>query len=94
METYLSIEGLAKYLDVSEKTIRKWVLKRQIPFHKIMGVIRFRISEVEKWIDDGGYTALMERLDGNIEGDFVEDAMSLDELEALEKANEEPGDEE
>ena len=92
METYLSIEGLAKYLDVSVKTIRKWVLKRQIPFHKIMGVIRFRISEIEKWINDGGYSVLMERQDGGIEGDLTEDAMSLDELAELEMADEKPED--
>ena len=94
METYLSIEGLAKYLDVSVKTIRKWVLKRQIPYHKIMGVIRFRISEIEKWINDGGYSVLMEPLDGSIEGDLTEDAMSLDELAKIEAAEEEPEDEE
>jgi len=28
VETYLSIEELAKYLGVSEKTIRRWVLNQ------------------------------------------------------------------
>ena len=54
METYLSIEGLAKYLGVAEKTIRKWVLNEDIPFHKIMKVIRFRLSEIERWIETSG----------------------------------------
>src|SRR5215469_4312410 len=54
METYMSIEGLAKYLDVAVKTVRKWVLNRDVPFHKVMGVVRFRVSEIERWISSGG----------------------------------------
>jgi excisionase family DNA binding protein len=54
VETYLSIEGLAKYLEVSEKTVRKWVLNNEIPYHKIMKIIRFRISEIEGWINANG----------------------------------------
>ena len=54
METYLSIEGLAKYLDVAEKSVRKWVLNRDIPFHKIMKLIRFRLSEIEQWVETSG----------------------------------------
>ena len=54
METYLSIEGAAKYLGIAEKTVRKWVLNREIPYHKIMKVIRFRVSEIEEWINSGG----------------------------------------
>jgi excisionase family DNA binding protein len=48
VETYLSIEELAKYLSVAEKTIRKWVLNGDIPYHKIMKLIRFRLSEIER----------------------------------------------
>jgi len=54
MEIYLTIEGLAEYLKLAEQTIRRWVLNREIPFHKIRKVIRFRVSEIEKWIDNGG----------------------------------------
>jgi len=54
VETYLSIEGLAKYLEVSEKTVRKWVLNNEIPYHKIIKIIRFRISEIEGWINSSG----------------------------------------
>ena len=54
METYLTIEGLAEYLKVAEQTVRRWVLNREVPFRKIKKMIRFRVSEIEKWIDNGG----------------------------------------
>nr|AGS51551.1 hypothetical protein [uncultured bacterium contig00004] len=54
METYLTIEGLAAHLKLAEQTIRRWVLNREIPFCKIRKVIRFRLSEIERWVDNGG----------------------------------------
>lgn len=53
METYLTIEELASYLKLAVQTIRRYVLNREIPFCKIKKVIRFRLSEVEKWIASG-----------------------------------------
>ena len=55
----MSIEELAKYLSVAEKTIRKWVLNENIPYRKIQKVIRFRLSEVERWIESGGKLPLV-----------------------------------
>jgi excisionase family DNA binding protein len=54
METYLTIEGVAGHLKLSAQTIRRYVMNREIPFHKIKKVIRFRLSEIEKWVDGGG----------------------------------------
>jgi len=54
VEAYLTIEELAQYLKVAEQTIRRWVLNREVPFRKIKKIIRFRITEIEKWIDNGG----------------------------------------
>ena len=53
METYLTIEELASYLKLAVQTIRRYVLNREIPYYKIKKVIRFRLSEIEKWIDGG-----------------------------------------
>jgi len=53
MEIYLTIEELAVMLKLSEQTIRRYVLNRVIPFRKIRKAVRFRLSEIEKWIDGG-----------------------------------------
>jgi excisionase family DNA binding protein len=54
METYLTIAELAEYLKLSEQTIRRYVLNRTVPYHKIQKVVRFRVSEIERWVDGGG----------------------------------------
>ncbi len=53
MENYLTIEELAVMLKLSKQTIRRYVLNRTIPFRKIRTAIRFRLSEIEKWISGG-----------------------------------------
>jgi len=53
MEVYLTIEELAAMLKLAEQTIRRYVLNRTIPYRKIRKVIRFRLSEIERWIDGG-----------------------------------------
>jgi excisionase family DNA binding protein len=89
METYLTIEELADYLKLAEQTIRRWILNREIPFHKIKKVIRFRVSEIEQWINKGGCMLPGEPVAGN-EGSLFADVISLDELAEQEQANEEP----
>jgi excisionase family DNA binding protein len=90
LETYLTIEGLAEYLKLSEQTVRRWGLNREVPYHKIKKVIRFRVSEIEKWVDGGGvFTATEDcpALDGGMavfedevaEGDLFDEGLTPEE---------------
>jgi excisionase family DNA binding protein len=60
METYLTIADLAAAVQLSEQTIRRYVLHKEIPYHKIKKVIRFRPSEIETWIESGGIDTTVE----------------------------------
>ena len=48
----LTIEEVAKYLRVSERTVYDWAQKGEIPSGKIGTVWRFKKSEIEKWVND------------------------------------------
>ena len=48
----LTIEEVAKYLRVSERTVYDWAPKGEIPSGKIGTVWRFKKSEIEKWVND------------------------------------------
>jgi excisionase family DNA binding protein len=54
METYLTIAELADYIKLSEQTVRRYVLNKTVPYHKIQKAVRFRVSEIEEWIEGGG----------------------------------------
>ena len=47
----LTIEEVAKYLRVSDRTVYDWAQKGEIPAGKIGTVWRFKKSEVEKWVN-------------------------------------------
>jgi excisionase family DNA binding protein len=79
METYMTIEDLAVYLKLAEQTIRRWVLNREVPYCKIRKVIRFRVSEIEKWVDSGGIKLAAED-NGDTENGLFPDAVPPDVL--------------
>jgi len=54
LEILLTVKELAQALKLTEQTIQRYVLRKEIPFHKIMRAVRFRPSEINEWIDKGG----------------------------------------
>jgi len=87
MEIYLTIEGLAKYLQLAEQTIRRWVLNREIPYHKIKKVIRFRVSEIEKWVDNGGICKTASN-SVSVEDDIADCDLFIEKTDNLENTQE------
>jgi PTS system nitrogen regulatory IIA component len=48
----LTIEEVAKYLRVSERTVYDWAQRGEIPSGKIGTAWRFKKSEIEKWVNE------------------------------------------
>jgi excisionase family DNA binding protein len=69
MEPYLTIREVAGILRLSEQTIQRYVLKREIPYLKIRKVIRFRPADIEEWAEKGGLAKAAGK-GGNLEGDL------------------------
>jgi PTS system nitrogen regulatory IIA component len=51
-DAILTIEEVAKYLRVSERTVYDWAQKGEIPSGKIGTVWRFKKSEIEQWVNN------------------------------------------
>jgi excisionase family DNA binding protein len=52
-EKWSSLEEIAEHLGVSKDTIRNWIRKGVIPHRRIGKQFKFRISEVDAWVDSG-----------------------------------------
>lgn len=52
-EKWSSLEETAKHLGVSKDTIRSWIKKEVIPYQRIGKLYKFRISEVDAWVESG-----------------------------------------
>lgn len=53
VERWISLEDIARHLDVSKDTIRAWIKKGTIPYHKVGRQYKFRVSEVDSWVESG-----------------------------------------
>lgn len=53
MERWLSLEEISKHVGCSKDTIRGWIKKGSIPFHRVGRLYKFRVSEVDAWIESG-----------------------------------------
>jgi PTS system nitrogen regulatory IIA component len=51
-EDILTIEEVAKYLRVSERTVYDWAQKGEIPAGKIGTVWRFKRESIERWVNE------------------------------------------
>jgi excisionase family DNA binding protein len=48
---YLTVDELAQHIKMSTATIRRYVMNREIPFFRIKKDIRFRLSDIERWLE-------------------------------------------
>ena len=68
----LTIEEVAKYLRVSERTVYDWAQKGEIPSGKIGTVWRFKRAEIEKWVN--------ERLSSNTKGEAPRQTVNVRDI--------------
>ncbi|MGI8662534.1 MAG: helix-turn-helix domain-containing protein [Acidimicrobiales bacterium] len=49
---FTGVVGLAAYLDISERHVRRLVLQRRVPHHKLGSLLRFDLDEIDRWMLD------------------------------------------
>jgi excisionase family DNA binding protein len=50
---YLSVPEAAKYLNTSERFIRRLIAERRVAFHKLGKHVRFAIADLDAYVADG-----------------------------------------
>ncbi len=52
-EQWVSVEQVARHLDVKPDTVYKWLDRGVMPAHKVGRLWRFRLSEINDWVTSG-----------------------------------------
>ncbi len=55
---FLNADELAKYLCISKVTVYRLTESRKIPFYKISGCIRFKMEDVERYLEENRVEAM------------------------------------
>jgi excisionase family DNA binding protein len=53
-EQWVSVDDVAKHLGVAKDSVYRWIERRGLPAHRIGRLWKFRLSEVDKWVEAGG----------------------------------------
>jgi excisionase family DNA binding protein len=53
-EPWVSVDEVAKHLDVAKESIYRWIERRGLPARRIGRLWKFKISEVDEWVRAGG----------------------------------------
>lgn len=61
-EKWISIDEAANHLGVKPVTIRDWIRKgKDVPAHKIGKQWKFRVSELDSWVQSGKSAEMKEK---------------------------------
>ena len=54
IERWISSKEVAEHLGVNKDTLQRWITNRSIPCHRVGRLWKFRISEIDDWVQSGG----------------------------------------
>lgn len=54
VEPWVSVDDVARHLDVVKDSIYRWIEHRGLPAHRIGRLWKFKLSEVDAWVRRGG----------------------------------------
>lgn len=52
-DRWLSVDEIGEYLGVKRDTVYKWINDKGMPAHKIGRLWKFKISQVDAWVEAG-----------------------------------------
>lgn len=52
-DNYIGIDEAAQYLGISVATMRLWLKNKDIPAHRIGKLWKFKLTELDEWINSG-----------------------------------------
>lgn len=70
VEKWLSVEQISEHLGVSKETIYRWIEKNRIPVHRVGKFWRFKVSQVDAWVVNGGATSTVKVSDLHQKGEI------------------------
>ncbi len=53
-EPWVSVDDIALHLGVAKDSIYRWIERKALPAHKMGRLWKFKVSEVDQWVRQGG----------------------------------------
>lgn len=56
-EPWVSVDDVVKHLGVARDSVYRWIERKGLPAHKVGRIWKFKLSEVDAWVREGGADA-------------------------------------
>lgn len=53
-EPWVSVDEVAKHLGIAKDTVYRWIESKSLPAHRVGRLWKFKLSQVDAWIEAGG----------------------------------------
>lgn len=53
-EPWVSVDEVAKHLGIVKDTVYRWIESKSLPAHRVGRLWKFKLSQVDAWIEAGG----------------------------------------
>lgn len=53
-ERWVSVDEVAAHLGVNKDSVYRWIDKKGCPSHRVGRLLRFKLSEIDEWVRQGG----------------------------------------
>jgi len=50
LQRWYSLDEIAKYLGVSQDTVRRWIRDKDMPAHKVGRLWKFKVMKIDEWV--------------------------------------------
>jgi len=59
-EPWVSVEDVARHLGVAKDSVYRWIERKGLPAHRMGRLWKFKLSQVDEWVQAGGAAADVE----------------------------------
>lgn len=53
-EPWVSVDVAAAHLGVAKDSVYRWIEQKSLPAHRVGRLWKFKLTEIDKWVRDGG----------------------------------------
>ncbi len=53
-ERWVGVEKVSTHLGVAKESVYRWIETKGLPAHRVGRLLRFKLSEIDEWVQKGG----------------------------------------
>lgn len=61
LNRWVSVNEVANHLGIARDTVYRWIVRRELPAYRVGRLWKFRLSDIDEWVQNGESTLIQLR---------------------------------